>query len=622
MKKSSKVLQILTAILVLMPLFCFFGGKNSIAAEVEKQTVMLHKREFTAYPTEEIKNTGEEMPNFDGKPLAGAEFTAYDMTQTYWDSYRATEGSHTNKEAAAIDATLKATLPNEGIVFSLTDSDGKTVKDLPVVSNKEKAVYRFVETKKPAGVVSNKSKDFVLGLPVHDEKTNEKLATVHIYHKNEVKTLDLEFIKYGIEVGQDAKALPGAKFKLRKEGGGYYQDGNFLAEASAAQIFESNKNGEVSVAGLNLEPGTYIFSEIDSAVSVSGKQTKQTEEIYHYKEEDVVTATVNDNMEIKYTYFDAVQAKKKGDTAVAYNYKTPEVNKVADDTTVEAGQKVTYTITTTVPNDIERYTTFTLVDEYDARLALISSSEQIKESMKISDETITDVTAVVDTTGNPFTINLMPKQLANYKGKTISFTVEMKVKGSTNLTPLENKVTLENDFYDKETTETVTTGGYIFQKVDSVDKSALANAKFVITKKVDATTHYLVLNNEEGKEVSGNQAADDLNVSWTTTKDKATILVSDQNGAFGVYGLAKGEYQLQEIVAPEGYVLLKDALHFTVISGTNEFKELEAMEVTNKQRGVLPSTGGMGIVGFIAVGLLGVSAAVLYFKNGRKKFEA
>ncbi len=622
MKKSSKVLQILTAILVLMPLFCFFGDKNSIAAEVEKQTVMLHKREFTAYPTEEIKNTGEEMPNFDGEPLAGAEFTAYDMTQTYWDSYRATEGSHTNKEAAAIDATLKATLPNEGIVFSLTDSDGETVKDLPVISNKEKAVYRFVETKKPAGVVSNKSKDFVLGLPVHDEKTNEKLATVHIYPKNEVKTLDLEFIKYGIEVGQDAKALLGAKFKLRKVGSGYYQDGNFLAEASAAQILESNKNGKVSVAGLNLEPGTYIFSEIDSAVSVSGKQTKQTEEIYHYKEKDVVTATVNDNMEIEYTYFDAVQAEKKGDTAVAYNYKTPEVNKVADDTTVEAGQKVTYTITTIVPNDIERYTTFTLVDEYDARLDLISSSEQIKESMKISDKTITDVTAEVDTTGNPFTIKLTPKQLAKYKGKTISFTVEMKVKGSTNLTPLENKVVLENDFYDKETTETVTTGGYIFQKVDSVDKSALANAKFVITKKVDSTTHYLVLNNEEGKEVSGNQATDDLNVSWTTTKDKATILVSDQHGAFGVYGLAKGEYQLQEIAAPEGYVLLKDALHFTVISGTNEFKELEAMEVTNKQRGVLPSTGGMGIVGFIAVGLLGVSAAVLYFKNGRKKFEA
>ena len=275
-----------------------------------------------------------------------------------------------------------------------------------------------------------------------------------------------------------------------------------------------------------------------------------------------------------------------------------------------------------MPNDIERYTTFTLVDEYDARLDLISSSEQIKESMKISDKTITDVTAEVDTTGNPFTIKLTPKQLAKYKGKTISFTVEMKVKGSTNLTPLENKVVLENDFYDKETTETVTTGGYIFQKVDSVDKSALANAKFVITKKVDSTTHYLVLNNEEGKEVSGNQATDDLNVSWTTTKDKATILVSDQHGAFGVYGLAKGEYQLQEIAAPEGYVLLKDALHFTVISGTNEFKELEAMEVTNKQRGVLPSTGGMGIVGFIAVGLLGVSAAVLYFKNGRKKFEA
>ena len=105
-------------------------------------------------------------------------------------------------------------------------------------------------------------------------------------------------------------------------------------------------------------------------------------------------------------------------------------------------------------------------------------------------------------------------------------------------------------------------------------------------------------------------------------KDDATTLVSDANGAFGVYGLKPGKYQLQETQAPAGYVLLKNALNFTVNDETNAFTNLSDMQVDNKPKGVLPSTGGMGIVGLVAAGILAVGAAGVYFKKGRQKFEA
>lgn len=225
------------------------------------------------------------MTDFGGTALEGAGFTAYDMTSTYWAAYEAANGDHEAKEKAAIEATIKADLPTESTkatVFALTDKDGDSTQALPVVSNGEKAIYRFVETTKPAGVVSEKSQDFILGLPVYDEATAKKLDTVHVYPKNEVKTLNLGFTKYGVDEKGAATTLPGAKFKLRNDSGYYYKDGAFTAGEEEAEIITSDKDGLVSVPSLTLKPGKYIFSEIDSGVSTSEKQKDEAAEIYHY----------------------------------------------------------------------------------------------------------------------------------------------------------------------------------------------------------------------------------------------------------------------------------------------------------------------------------------------------
>ena len=158
----------------------------------------------------------------------------------------------------------------------MTNDSGDATKDLPVVSNGKKAIYRFVETTKPAGVVSEKSQDFILGLPVYDEVTEEKLATVHVYPKNEVKALNLEFTKYGVDGKGAATTLAGAKFKLRNDSGNYYKDGAFTARETEAEVLESGTAGKVSVPNLTLKPGTYIFSEIDSDVSTSGSTSEIT----------------------------------------------------------------------------------------------------------------------------------------------------------------------------------------------------------------------------------------------------------------------------------------------------------------------------------------------------------
>ena len=389
MKIKKKLFGALATLALLLPVGLGMGQVAKAGETEETQTVTIHKRQFSdgEYPKDLKQNTGEEMTDFGGDPLKGAGFTAYDMTSTYWTAYEAANGDHEAKEKAAIAATLKAGLPTESTkatVFALTDKDGDSTHALPVVSGGEKAIYRFVETTKPAGVVSEKSQDFILGLPVYDEKTAEKLDTVHIYPKNEVKTLNLGFTKYGVDEEGKATSLPGAQFKLRNESGNYYKDGTFTAGEEEAEIITSDKDGLVSVPSLTLKPGTYIFSEIDSNVSTSEKQEDEATEIYHYGKKDVVTATVDDNMKITYHYFNANQGEEKGNTAKAYNYKVPAPTKKANDNDLDIGQNVTFTITQLIPNDISDYKQFDLVDNYDANLALISDESAILKSIKIN----------------------------------------------------------------------------------------------------------------------------------------------------------------------------------------------------------------------------------------------
>ncbi|MBE5955004.1 MAG: isopeptide-forming domain-containing fimbrial protein [Lachnospiraceae bacterium] len=135
----------------------------------------------------------------------------------------------------------------------------------------------------------------------------------------------------------------------------------------------------------------------------------------------------------------------------------------------------------------------------------------------------------------------------------------------------------------------------------------------------------------------------------TVTEEVDTTAMVGLNGELHFYGLAAGTYEIEEITAPNGYNLLKEPIVIeikldvpdTVTTGEEEAEwkysvsgamvqdETEAqtgliqLSVINKAGIILPSTGGMGVYGFYAVGILLAIAAIVTDsrKNRRNKMN-
>lgn len=127
--------------------------------------------------------------------------------------------------------------------------------------------------------------------------------------------------------------------------------------------------------------------------------------------------------------------------------------------------------------------------------------------------------------------------------------------------------------------------------------------------------------------------------------DLSEVAVTDQNGIARFGGLGAGTYYIRETRAPEGYMRLKDAITVVVEitppagAGTPQFSyrvtgngvEGSAVTVdktgkviipiTNTRGVLLPTTGGMGVVPFMMIGvLLLMLAGILYtFSRNRNR---
>ncbi|MDT2828287.1 SpaH/EbpB family LPXTG-anchored major pilin [Enterococcus viikkiensis] len=353
----------------------------------------------------------------------------------------------------------------------------------------------------------------------------------------------------------------------------------------------------------------YLLDKSDNSGAGFELYKQINNEIFHYKNNPVVTATVATNMEVTYDYYNQQLVKQTGaGSAEAYNYKVPVPKKEADDTDVDAGQTVKFTITQKIPDDVAQYTEYKLVDNYDARLSLVSTDAQILSSLKIGGATVTDVIPTYSAGANQFTLTFTPSQLAKYAGKPMTFEVNMKVTPGTDLTTIENKITFDNNFYDKHDTEKIKTFGKRFVKEDANTKEKLAGAEFKITNGSGKYLQYLDASNNPIATVTGDKMDSAVAVQWVDSKEMGTTLVSGTDGKFSVFGIASGSYTLIETKAPDGYVTMPD-LTFVADDGT------QTLSVINKSKEILPSTGGMGIIGLVLLGVITITGAAIYFKK-------
>lgn len=174
----------------------------------------------------------------------------------------------------------------------------------------------------------------------------------------------------------------------------------------------------------------------------------------------------------------------------------------------------------------------------------------------------------------------------------------------------------------------VETGGHKFVKEDAKTEKGLNNAHFKITKELDGKTKYAKLwttvKDDDGQDVeielkSTNGIYKPSRISWVDEEDATTIISGkngDKDGQLEVYGLEAGDYQLVETKAPTGYTFNDPITDFTVDKATVETQKLDSETVVNYRNDrILPITGGIGIVSFLAVGAMAMGGALYYKKK-------
>lgn len=624
MKKKTKqrIFAALATVALALPVGLSLGSKAQ-AATSDSQTVTIHKLQYENLPIDSKLNTGDLM-TFDGsKPLEGVSFTAYDVTKNYYDLRKGKDGLTQDAAYKSLQEMKMDALKNDtSYSFSQTNDEGTSSLALPTKSTykvndkAQDAIYVIVETDAPSNVNRTKSVNMVVSLPVYKSDSDKPtlIETVHLYPKNEIYGEELSFTKYGVDTETKAQTpLAGAQFKLRDVNKQYLQkslDSNgfpVFSEENTPQIFTSDDKGVVNTSGYKMAPGTYTFEEISNNNLTVGS--------YHgsKKMSTIVKATVTDNagtLNVKYDYFEADGTSlTQQDSASAYNYTTPKPTKKVDDKDVDYNQVLTYTAQLVIPTDINTsdYKKFDLVDTPNAALEL---NDINKITAKIDGSTL-QTPAVAENNG--FRLSFFNSEadratiLAN-PGKTITVTYQMHVKpGEALETALDNTITFENNFHPETSNKVIVkTYGKKFIKKDANTGEGLPEAQFKVKK---SDTEFASFN--KNNEFTG----------WVS-KDDATIISSGENGYFEVKGLATGSYTLVETKAPDNYHLPSDPTFGFTISETSYSNENDILTIPNTQSGKLPSTGGKGIYAFIAVGVIALIIAGVYFTRGRKHLEA
>ncbi|WP_392461815.1 SpaH/EbpB family LPXTG-anchored major pilin [Streptococcus parasuis] len=300
------------------------------------------------------------------------------------------------------------------------------------------------------------------------------------------------------------------------------------------------------------------------------------------------------------------------------------------------GQDIKFKLSTQIPTNIgikevdgvtPHYNTFGLIDTHDTTLTFdkaeahelkVAGTTTVLNEGEEADYTIVEGDPKPAAGKATFKVKLTQagiNKLAEQGGKTLEFTYTMKLNASAVMdTKNVNQVTVEygrktDTFNDVVTTpgneKEVYTGGYRFIKTDVSTDKPLAGAEFVVR---DTATggQYLKID-DTTKEIS-----------WVDTYEEAKKFITGDNGIVDIKGLTYGTYYLEETIAPKDYVKLSERIKFDVKIDSYKTTTTTPHPVANTPKGFLPSTGGAGIILFVALGAAMVGLAGVYFTSRRK----
>lgn len=556
-----------------------FGTKAHAVDKPTEGKLFIHKLKFDGVAPEDIPSIagdGTQIETPPGAPSPGIKFAVFSM-----------EGSGLSlnpnqKDVLDYYATIK---DNPAIAQDAgqTNSEGVfETKTLPA------GKYVVVELLPEVGTYSMAA-PVVVDIPMMKTDGTGWNNNIHLYTKSGV-TLGAAKIR---KLDSDNQALPGVKFSLyRKEAPG---TPDFLVEKDLI----SGDDGYTDIVG-NLVIGDYYFVEtspLDSYL-LNGAQ-------------------VPFSISISNDAYNATTGKLELDKVITkdlVNYLKPTLTKtrMTKDNT-DVGKIVTWKISTDVPLNLKEYKKYVVTDTLDNRLSYIGNL-----TVKLDNATLNPDLYNVNISGNEIKVSFTDIFAegnigAITKGKKFNIQFDTIVNNTAvpgEKIPNNAVLAMNNGWVDATSTEVnppmVETGGRKFVKVNA-NNDPLAGAEFVVSKKIGENEE------QEGENVVYMKQSANKSVTWVDSKAEATVFTSAADGSFETYGLAYGNYFIEEIKAPKGYNLLNGVKAFTVTP--TSYLDNAKILVVNTTAPVIPITGGIGTLIFFAIGLTLMGIVYFFYRR-------
>jgi len=277
----------------------------------------------------------------------------------------------------------------------------------------------------------------------------------------------------------------------------------------------------------------------------------------------------------------------------------PTIAKEADLAEARFGDTITYTLTITVPDSVDK--TITVTDTMEAGLTFIENEQPGAGVTFANNGQVNTVTVAPSCAGSTVTVT--------YTAYINTAEGEIYTELNTNTAYLEyseyKSATVKADVASYEAT---------FKKIDGATKAGLAGVTFKLTEEDGVTEIPVIL-------VDGVYRVVDKPVAGTTY---ATI-TTDADGKIEIEGLNSDKYALVELSTLAGYNLLEGPYAFEIDEANNYYggldTEAEADDnniIINNSGLELPSTGGVGTTIFTVVGALLMGAAFILFVTKKK----
>lgn len=652
MKKFKKLLAgLLTGAMMLgsMSIPAFAAGKTPVIDTTKTGSITIHK--YTEDAGKGAAASGKEDAT---QVPAGAVaikdvgFTIYKVADANdLDKFYSTNPESLPAATKYYTGSGKDVVVNSDVAAKKVGDEKKTdANGVVTFGTLELGIYLVVETTSPA-IVTGPCDPFLIAIPMTTDG-DDWLYDVHVYPKNSTAVGGVRLVK----TGKDGAQLNGVTFILQKQNGDTWT--NITKKSTAAGdntgdalTLVTNTEGKISVDGLS--SGTYRF--IETSVGENNKGYIMDGAATYVFTVDGTNVTYNGNtgtnIQIPVTNDkpDMTKEVKKG-------------NDWAHDADYSVGDKVPYRITVSVPANIVKLKKFTLTD----------TPTNLKDdvtTVKVTDATgNTTIAATARESGNGFTIDFVPADLAAYAGHDIIVTYQAELlsgavtttAGNPNTAKLEYSNKILPDTEDKDnpnkpgepTTDKITDTAVVYTFKIKIVKTAesekgtpLANVEFDLYKEVASGT-------------AGAASADDvkkagLDTSKTWMKINNTPLKTNSNGEVSQSGLKNGEYYLVETKTNADYNLLKEPVKVTLniayttttettydtdadgvthvknkitettFDNVKDTEGIQIQTVVNKKGFTLPVTGGMGTVLFSVIGFALVLAGVVVITASRKK---